>query len=82
VDLAFTTKVSVRGGRPVILVPEEQAGSLAPGLVAVELRAGDLKIRYRGRVARMDGKTYIALPKTALALRGAYVVASIKDPDG
>jgi hypothetical protein len=80
--LAFTSKVSVRGGRPVILVPEEQAESLAPGPVVVELRAGDIRVRLRGRVAVMDGRTYIALPRTALALRGAYVVATVEDPDG
>jgi hypothetical protein len=82
--LAFTSRVSVRGGRPVILVPEEHAKGLpaAPGPVAVELRAGDLRVRLRGRVAVMDGRTYIALPRTALALRGAYVVAAVEDPDG
>jgi hypothetical protein len=80
--LAFTSKVSVRGGRPVILVPEEHARSLTATLVAVELRVGDLKVRYRGRVARLEGRTYIALPKTALALRGAYVLATVEDLDG
>jgi hypothetical protein len=78
--LAFTSRVSVRGGRPVILVPEEHAGSLpAPGPVVVELRAGGITVRYRGRVARLEGRTYIALPKTALALRGEYVLASINN---
>jgi hypothetical protein len=80
--LAFTSKVSVRGGRPVILVPEEHARNLTEALVAVELRVGDLKVRYRGRVARLEGRTYIALPKTALALRGAYVLASINNSHG
>jgi hypothetical protein len=81
--LAFTSRVSVRGGRPAILVPEEHARSLpAPGPVVVELRAGDIRVRLRGRVARLEGRTYIALPRTALALRGAYVVAAVEDPDG
>jgi hypothetical protein len=78
--LAFTSRVSVRGGRPVILVPEEHAGSLpAPGPVVVELRAGGIRVRLRGRVARLEGRTYIALPRTALALRGEYVLASINN---
>jgi hypothetical protein len=80
--LAFTSRVSVRGGRPVILVPEEHARSLTATLVAVELRVGDLKVRYRGRVARLEGRTYIALPKTALALRGAYVLTTINNTHG
>lgn len=68
--VSFTGRISKRRGQVVVLLPRDY-WDVFRGLRGrrVRIRVGD--IEYRGRITVIDGRVYVSLPYSALALRDA-----------
>ena len=66
--VSFTSRISKRRGQVLVLLPREYWGVFR-GMRGRRVRVLVGEIEYTGRITVIEGRVYVSLPYSALALR-------------
>ncbi len=67
-SVSFTSRISKRRGQVLVLLPRDY-WQLFQGLRGRKVSVEVDGIRYQGRITEIEGRVYVSLPYSALALR-------------
>ena len=77
--VSFTGRISKRRGQVLVLLPRDY-WQLFQGLRGRRVRIRVGEIEYQGRITVIEGRVYVSLPYSALALRkvGKYHLVRVE----
>lgn len=67
--VSFTSRISKRRGQVLVLLPREY-WDVFRGMRGRRVRVRVGEVEYTGRITEIEGRVYVSLPYSALALRG------------